>query len=35
MHARVRKLDQPDWTDLRTSAAHERVSVRRSTWSNL
>ena len=29
--ARVRKVDQPDWTDLRTWEAHESVGVRRLT----
>jgi hypothetical protein len=29
VHARVRKADQPDWTDLRTWEAHEKMSVRR------
>jgi hypothetical protein len=28
-HARVRRVDPPHLTDLRTWAAHERVSVRR------
>jgi len=28
---RVRKVSQPELTDLRTSAAHEKVSVRRAT----
>jgi len=31
VYARVRKVDQPDWTDLRTWEPHESVSVRRST----
>jgi hypothetical protein len=31
VHVRVRKMDQPDWTDLRSWGAHEKVSVRRST----
>ena len=29
-HARVRKVDQPDVTEIRTWGAYERVSVRRS-----
>jgi hypothetical protein len=30
VHARVRKGDQPDVTEIRTWAAHEHVSVKRS-----
>ena len=30
-HARVRKVAQPDLTDLRTWGAHERSSVKRAT----
>ena len=29
-HIRVRRVDKPDVTDLRTCGAHERVSVKRS-----
>jgi len=30
-HARVRKADQPEMTDLRSWSAHERISVKRAT----
>jgi hypothetical protein len=30
-HARVRKADQPEMTDLRSWSAHERVNVKRAT----
>ena len=30
VHARVKKVDQPDVTEIRTWAAHERVSVKRT-----
>jgi len=29
VHARVQKVGQPDWTELRTWEAHERLRVRR------
>jgi len=29
-HARVRKVSQPELTDIRTWGAHEKVSVRRA-----
>jgi hypothetical protein len=28
-HVRVRRVDQPDVTDIRTWSAHERISVKR------
>jgi len=30
VHVRVRKVDQPDWTDLRSWGAHERLKVKRA-----
>jgi hypothetical protein len=30
VHARVKKVDQPDVTEIRTWAAHERVSVKQT-----
>jgi hypothetical protein len=30
VHVRVRKVDHPDWTDLRTWGAHERLTVKTS-----
>jgi hypothetical protein len=30
-HARVRKVSQPEATDLRSWSAHERISVKRAT----
>ena len=30
-HARVRKVSQPDATDLRSWSAHERLTVKRTT----
>ena len=30
VHVRVRKEDQPDWTDLRSWGAHERLNVKRA-----
>jgi hypothetical protein len=30
-HARVRKVNQPDATDLRTWGAHEHISVKRAS----
>ena len=29
-HARVRRVDQPEVTDLRSWSAHERIEVRRA-----
>jgi len=31
VYVRVRKVDQPDWTNLLTWGAHERVSVKRAS----
>ena len=30
-HVRVRRVDQPDVTEIRTWSAHERISVTRTT----
>jgi len=30
-HVRVRRVDQPDVTEIRTWSAHERISVRRAS----
>lgn len=30
-HARVRKVSQPEMTDLRTWGAHKRITVKRAT----
>jgi hypothetical protein len=30
-HVRVRRIDQPDVTEIRTWSAHERISVKRAS----
>ena len=31
VHVRVRRVDQPEVTEIRTWSAHERISVKRAT----